>query len=318
MSGFLVSVVIPCFNVENYVEEAIHSAYSQADVDVEVIAVDNNSSDKTKEVLENLKRTKYPEILIMDELEPGACAARNKGLQVAKGDWVQFLDADDILDSKKIGHQLNLISQENSDDVCMVAGAHHQQFTSGERKHISVLSSQSMYALFVGRLGITSANLWNRTAVLGAKGWDVFLKSSQEADLMFRLLKNGGRVVCDNTPLTTIRKRESGNISDGSAENLNRYLHLRASILEYMKACQPSVYAERKENCFGYLYQVIKELARKDLNQADTWYQRMFSKGVSLRFTSQKEAFIYSLIPLFGFKTVYGLRLKIMSKKNSF
>ena len=83
-----VAVVIPCYNAASFVERAIDSVLAQLDVEVELVCVDNNSSDNTLEVLnQKLKDTENAKVL--SENKKGACAARNKGLNHVSSNWVQ-------------------------------------------------------------------------------------------------------------------------------------------------------------------------------------------------------------------------------------
>lgn len=89
----LVSIVIPCYNSEPFVGEAIESALEQTYSDVEVIVIDDGSTDRSREVI----ATYEPRIVWRARENAGACAARNDGLELARGEFVQFLDADDVL-----------------------------------------------------------------------------------------------------------------------------------------------------------------------------------------------------------------------------
>ena len=104
----LVSVVIPCFNVEHFITECIESVVSQTHQELEIICVDNNSTDNTWETFLELKN-KYPNIFLVQEMKKGANAARNKGLDIAKGEWIQFLDADDLYLPTKLEEQVKYI-----------------------------------------------------------------------------------------------------------------------------------------------------------------------------------------------------------------
>lgn len=113
----LISIIIPAYNVEVYIKECIHSAFAQTHKPIEVICIDNNSTDNTWQKLKQLHE-KYPSLLIDKELKPGAPAARNKGLALSKGEWIQFLDADDLLLPEKIEHQAKLLQNKNENDLC--------------------------------------------------------------------------------------------------------------------------------------------------------------------------------------------------------
>ena len=84
-----ISIIIPCYNVEEYIEEALTSCFEQTFANIEVIAVDNNSKDNTWQKLQTLQET-YPELIIAQEDRAGAPYARNKGLALSTGDWCQF------------------------------------------------------------------------------------------------------------------------------------------------------------------------------------------------------------------------------------
>ena len=109
MSPNLVSVIIPCYNAENFIGDAIKSALEQSYADCEIIVTDDGSTDGSLEVIKSFgERVKW-------ETGPnrGGCAARNRGLSLAAGNWIQFLDADDYLAPKKIETQLKLLAVGN-------------------------------------------------------------------------------------------------------------------------------------------------------------------------------------------------------------
>ena len=116
----LVSIVIPCYNVEKYVKEALDSALQQDYPWVEIIAIDNNSTDGTWDILSAYEQ-KYPDLIkCIEEPRPGAPAARNTGWLASKGEWIQFLDADDILFPDKISRQIQLLQSAPLVDIRIV------------------------------------------------------------------------------------------------------------------------------------------------------------------------------------------------------
>jgi glycosyltransferase involved in cell wall biosynthesis len=87
-----VSVIVPAYNCARYVHEALHSALEQDYPNKEIIVVDDGSIDDTPQVL----RSFGDQIVVTQQTNAGAASARNTGLQVARGDYIAFLDADDI------------------------------------------------------------------------------------------------------------------------------------------------------------------------------------------------------------------------------
>ena len=107
-----ISIVIPTYNVEKYIAECLDSVLKQTYKNIEIICVDDFSTDNTFSILQEYK-DKYPSItLIRNEKNIGATFSRNRGLLLAKGEYVQFLDADDLLFTPKIAHQVSLILKE--------------------------------------------------------------------------------------------------------------------------------------------------------------------------------------------------------------
>lgn len=99
----LISILIPAYNAEKWIEETIASALSQTWPNCEIIVVDDGSSDKTFEVASRFQ-SKTLKVIRQDNM--GASAARNKAFSLAQGDYIQWLDADDLLAADKISQQL--------------------------------------------------------------------------------------------------------------------------------------------------------------------------------------------------------------------
>jgi hypothetical protein len=112
-SSASVSVIIPCYNTEAYVSEAIASALDQIYPHVEVIVVDDGSSDRSVEVIRS-----FGDRVRLEQMDhQGACAARNRGLSLSQGEFIQFLDADDILLPNKLALQVPILQSGQADLV---------------------------------------------------------------------------------------------------------------------------------------------------------------------------------------------------------
>jgi glycosyltransferase involved in cell wall biosynthesis len=104
----LVTVIMPCYNAERFVGEAIQSVKRQTYPRVELVVVDDGSSDRSlSEIKDNLGAN---DKLIL-QANSGASAARNRGLAIATGDYIQYLDADDLLSHDKIERQVVLLER---------------------------------------------------------------------------------------------------------------------------------------------------------------------------------------------------------------
>src|SRR2546421_1094622 len=101
----LVSILIPAYNAEKWIGDSIKSALSQTWPQTEIIIVDDESSDNTLHIA---KQYESRSVKVLTQPHAGASAARNKALSFAQGEYIQWLDADDLLAPDKISKQLRL------------------------------------------------------------------------------------------------------------------------------------------------------------------------------------------------------------------
>src|SRR6266446_3148979 len=108
----LVSILIPAFNSERWVAQTIRSAANQTWQRKEIIVVDDGSTDRTFEIA---RRFESRLIKVVSQPNAGASAARNAALKLCQGDYVQWLDADDLLDPEKISLQMRAVEEMRND-----------------------------------------------------------------------------------------------------------------------------------------------------------------------------------------------------------
>ncbi len=119
----MISVILPTYNRERTILRAVRSVLEQTFSDIELILVDDGSSDSTADVLKAV--TDYRLRLIKTESNMGACAARNLGIAAAQGEWVAFQDSDDFWHPEKLEKQMAALSNHRADIVfcamCLVS-----------------------------------------------------------------------------------------------------------------------------------------------------------------------------------------------------
>ena len=103
----LVSVIIPAYNREKYIVEAIDSVLAQEYAPIELIVVDDGSTDRTAEIVQNYG----DQLVYLCQQNQGAAAARNSGIAYAHGEFLAFLDSDDIWAEGKLSWQMALLQQ---------------------------------------------------------------------------------------------------------------------------------------------------------------------------------------------------------------
>lgn len=114
----LVSILIPAYNAELYIAETLDSAITQTWQNIEIIVIDDGSIDNSRSIA---KKYESSQVKVITQENMGAASARNRALQEAQGDFIQYLDADDVLSPNKIESQIHLIQHGYSN--FLIAGA---------------------------------------------------------------------------------------------------------------------------------------------------------------------------------------------------
>ncbi len=270
-----VAIVIPCYNVEQLVESAVRSVWAQTHPDIELVAVDDGSTDGTLDVLRRLELERPGGLRVLATSNAGACAARNAGMRATQGHYVQFLDADDGLVPDKIAGQLALCA----DGPDLVVGGFADHDAAGRTREVMPPGGSAWMALLRTRLGTTSANLWKRAALERVGGWNEELASSQDYELAFRLLKAGGHVAWDLRIVAHILKRTEGSISrTDELGNWRRYIDLRVAVREHLRAADAHLYSAEIAEADQYLFRAIRVIGRTDTRAALDLHGRVLSK----------------------------------------
>ena len=116
----LVSVITPVYNAERFLEKTLKSVINQTYKNIEIILVDDCSKDNSTEIIKSFKHEQIKIIYHLQDMNRGAGAARNKALELAKGQYVAFLDSDDVWMAQKVECQISLM-RKNKIGFCYAA-----------------------------------------------------------------------------------------------------------------------------------------------------------------------------------------------------
>lgn len=183
------SVVIPCYNSEAYVSRAIESALRQSYSEVEVVVVDDGSTDDSFEQISQFE----DRVSVIPTKNKGASAARNTGLQASSGEYVKFLDADDTLYPGAVESQVHELRRLEGTNIVFGEGV--WQSTDGKtyRKHFRSRKDEEERILHLMRVNPqTSLSLYPREVVQDVNGFDEDLRRYQDLDLNLRICLMGG------------------------------------------------------------------------------------------------------------------------------
>ncbi len=118
-----VSVVMPAYNAEKTIKDAIDSVLNQTFADFELIVINDCSNDNTYDIVYNLSQHDERIKLLNNKVNSGVSISRNYGISVAKGLWIAFLDSDDMWKSEKLEKQLKLLESKEDAVICYTASS---------------------------------------------------------------------------------------------------------------------------------------------------------------------------------------------------
>lgn len=114
----LISIIVPAYNVELYVKQCILSLVNQnvSKDYYEIICVNDGSTDRTGNILEEIKKN-YSNIIVVNQENQGVSVARNKGLALARGEYIWFVDADDFIKENSLDNIIKLLNESQCDSL---------------------------------------------------------------------------------------------------------------------------------------------------------------------------------------------------------
>jgi glycosyltransferase involved in cell wall biosynthesis len=272
----LVSILIPCFNNEEFVGEAIESALSQTYSNIEVIVVDDGSTDLSLDVIKRYEK----KIKWLTGPNRGACVARNSALDVSKGEFIQFLDADDLLVPSKIEKQIEGIICKNL-DIILCKGS---LFGDGRperpiKKPVPNPERSDPVWYFLNFPSGTNAPLFRRTIIEKVGGFRPNIPRAQEWDLQVRLASAGARLGLVDEILCRIRNHSSESrltkrkISDDYNLKLSLEINEIIKMPPYsLSLVGKSSWASHLAQCSIYAYRNgFREIAKQGFIESQIW-----------------------------------------------
>ena len=236
-----VSVVIPLYNKVSYVHRAIDSVFDQSFEDLEVIVVDDGSTDAGGEVVAGIQD---PRLRLIRQANAGVAAARNVGVRAARGRWVAFLDADDTWRPDRLARQFAALLR--APDVVWAAGAF---VTTGRgRTRQAPDTPDAWFAeadVLKDALSILGAGwmLWTGTVMVRRDvfaqlgGFDPMLKVGEDVYLWARLAVQHPRLVYVRTPIATYAQDDRNSLTKRAvADGILDQLELARRLIALSKA----------------------------------------------------------------------------------
>ncbi len=224
-----VSVVMPVYNGEKYVEDALCSVLRQTISPTEIIVIDDGSTDRTLEILAAFEGL----IRVIRQENKGHASARNAAAQIATGTWLAMIDADDLWEPTKLQKQLELVDRFRDGDVFYTATANFEDsarvddVTFGDRECPAGCVFED---LLLENFITHSSILMRRSDLLCVGGYDENLKTTCDWDLWLRMAASGCRFHGIKETLTRYRWRATSNSKNHQRTGTDRLMVLTKAL----------------------------------------------------------------------------------------
>ena len=280
----LVSIIIPMYNSQKYISQALESCLKQTYKNIEIIIVDDGSTDNSLKIV-NKYKLKFSFIKVFSQKNMGASYARNKGFRESRGNLILFLDSDDLLNPLVIESHINILSSK--DQYCVSFGQmskFRNNMNSCKFKKLPVhknyknpldyiLNDENFY------YAITVPHLWmiNRKIIEKIGGWNNNFKINQDKEFIIRILSNATNVFFAKKACVFYRednlKSISRNIDKKKAINLvNSIINLEHIILKKEKSFRAYKYIARS---YKFIMYVLYPHHMKAFKLAQDNYERI-------------------------------------------
>jgi glycosyltransferase involved in cell wall biosynthesis len=258
--GVAVTVIIPAYNAAQYLSKTLESVLAQTFTDFEVLIIDDGSTDNTAEIA-HLYAQHDCRLSYFSQANQGVSASRNKGIEMAKGDLIAFLDADDLWSPNKL--ETHVKHFDSFLNLGISFG--RVEFISSDGKSTGVISSSKLSRiepkhLYYENLIVTPSNAVIQRAVLGQIGNfnpDKDLAGLEDLELFLRTICWGYKVEGVNQVLTYYRTVEAG-----ISSNLHRMEQHWERFSEIARGYAPELVEQNYKGAKAYF---LRYLARRSL-----------------------------------------------------
>lgn len=244
-SDTLISVIVPVYNVEEYIERCIESIIKQTYNNIEIILIDDGSKDKSNEICD-IYAQKDKRIKVIHKENEGVSKARNVGLDIAKGEYIVFIDSDDYVETNYINTLYELSLENNSDiTICGVKDENINGNILNESKDTTkkMLKKETLKELLNEEYFncVCWAKIYKKK-IIGNVRFNENMKIAEDFDFLYKIIDNVNIVYLDTTKkLYHYLSRNGSAIRSGFNESWKRGIELNEKIINDVSKEYPDI-----------------------------------------------------------------------------
>ncbi|WP_435139215.1 glycosyltransferase family 2 protein [Formosa sp. A9] len=298
----LVSIIIPTYNRAHLIRETLDSVLAQTYTNWECIVVDDGSTDNTDQLMATYcaKDDRFQYHHRPADRLPGGNAARNYGLEKSNGEFVNFLDSDDVFDLEALETKVYYVLKESCDIIISQHARTKDELTNKVDSKKCFVSSNFDVDFVLSRNAIVTADPLIRKKSLSKVKFDETLVRSQDYDFFLRLFRNKLKYCLIDAKLYYYRMNSVDSISSKAAKGValesNTQLLMVRRNLKYYKGNK-----EVEDECYRSIRKMYKSLMKKDKVMRILENYNFYRKGFNLSFLEFTFYFLYNLLFKKGF-----------------
>lgn len=277
-----VSVIVPCYNVEDYIDKCLLSLCNQSLKDIEIIAIDDGSKDKTGSILDDYAK-KYSNLKVIHKVNGGVSAARNDALKIASGEYIGFLDSDDWVNVHMFK---KMYEHAKSNDFDIVACDTVAIYPKKEMViHSNIVDNQEVSKLLVDAYAVIWNKIYKRELLEGLT-FNTKMSFCEDVLFLYEVYSRVNKVGAVNEVLHFYLQRD-GSLTYTYNEKLYQLIDSMDHIVSYYKDNNilDKYYDEIEYTYVRYLYATFIKRLAKTKNKVE------FKKGVNYVLGKVKESF---------------------------
>lgn len=254
MSEPLISIIIPCYNIESYIEKTLDSVFAQIYRNIEVIAIDDGSRDGTGTVLDRYAK-KESRLRVLHQKNQGVSAARIQGIEVSCGEYIGFVDGDDLIDAdmyKRLYHNAVTYGADISHCGYRVVNQNSVRYCYNTGKMIEQNRKNGVVDLLEGAIiepglccKIYRRNLFN-PILSGKTGFDPTLRLNEDLLLNYFLFRIADKSIYEDfCPYQYIKREGSASQSESRIIDYSHPIRVRQIIYQDCIGTEEETLAKR-------------------------------------------------------------------------